>query len=54
MSTEQKWAPYLQLRKLKHHFMFTIESTGVVSPVELFKTAIDILHDKCTAAIQAV
>jgi len=54
MSTEQKWAPYLQLRKLKHHFIFTIESTGVVSPVELFKTAIGILHDKCITAIQAV
>mmetsp|Transcript_29754 Transcript_29754/g.70947 ORF Transcript_29754/g.70947 Transcript_29754/m.70947 type:complete len:362 (+) Transcript_29754:185-1270(+) len=52
MSTEEKWAPYLQLRKLKHHFMFTIESTGVLPPDVLFKQAIDILHSKFTSAIQ--
>lgn len=52
MSAEDKWAPYLQLQKVKHHFMFTIESTGGLPPVELFKQALDILHHKCTSAIQ--
>ena len=52
MSSEAKWAPYLQLRKLKHHFMFTIESTGILPPEELFMQAIDILRSKCSSAIQ--
>jgi DNA-directed RNA polymerase I and III subunit RPAC1 len=35
-----------QLRKRKDHCIFTIESTGVLSPQELLVQAVDILHDK--------
>ncbi|KAG1660900.1 hypothetical protein FOA52_015942 [Chlamydomonas sp. UWO 241] len=36
----------VQLRKRKDHFIFTIESTGVMPPQELLIQAIDILNDK--------
>uniref|UniRef100_A0A7S1T811 DNA-directed RNA polymerases I and III subunit RPAC1 n=1 Tax=Tetraselmis chuii TaxID=63592 RepID=A0A7S1T811_9CHLO len=54
MSVEEKWSPYIQLRKFKHHFMFTIESSGVMHPVTLFEQALDIFHDKCKAVLPMV
>eukprot|EP00873_Tetraselmis_striata_P013136 jgi/Tetstr1/433400/TSEL_002395.t1 len=54
MSIEEKWSPYLQLRKLKHHFMFTIESTGVLHPAVLFEQALDAFHAKCKSVLPMV
>ena len=33
---------------MKNHFIFTIESTGVLPPWELLKEALRILSAKCT------
>ena len=39
-------ASTIQLLKRKDHFIFTIESTGILPPEELLTQAIDILHEK--------
>ena len=36
----------VQLLKRKDHFIFTIESTGILPPQDLLIQALDILHDK--------
>ncbi|KAK9824049.1 hypothetical protein WJX72_007346 [[Myrmecia] bisecta] len=45
--SEEEWAKYLQLRKRKEHFIFTIQSTGALAPETLFMRAVDKLADKC-------
>ncbi len=47
MSGEAQWKHVLQLRKRKDHFIFTIESTGVMPPEELFVEACRVLQAKC-------
>jgi len=42
-----RWDEYIQLRKIKDHFIFTIESTGIYPPERLFHEAVKILKDKC-------
>lgn len=39
-------AEVVQYRKRKDHFIFTIESTGVLPPDVLFEKALAILHHK--------
>eukprot|EP00200_Dunaliella_tertiolecta_P003046 CAMPEP_0202357010 /NCGR_PEP_ID=MMETSP1126-20121109/11221_1 /ASSEMBLY_ACC=CAM_ASM_000457 /TAXON_ID=3047 /ORGANISM="Dunaliella tertiolecta, Strain CCMP1320" /LENGTH=360 /DNA_ID=CAMNT_0048949831 /DNA_START=77 /DNA_END=1159 /DNA_ORIENTATION=+ len=39
-------AQVVQYRKRKDHFIFTIESTGILPPDVLFEQALSILHDK--------
>jgi hypothetical protein len=34
----------VQLSRVKDEFLFTIESTGILSPEELFKEALKVLH----------
>lgn len=46
LSSKEKWAPYIQLKKIKDHFIFTIESSGVLSPKDIFNQAIMILINK--------
>ncbi|XP_064990850.1 uncharacterized protein LOC135628214 isoform X4 [Musa acuminata AAA Group] len=41
----------VELRRVKDHFIFTIESTGALSPEELFIEAVKILEDKCDRVI---
>ncbi|KAJ7522201.1 hypothetical protein O6H91_18G001000 [Diphasiastrum complanatum] len=41
------WEKRVQLRRVKEHFMFSIESTGALPPEELFVEAIKILVEKC-------
>ncbi|CAD5191171.1 unnamed protein product [Musa acuminata subsp. malaccensis] len=41
----------VELRRIKDHFIFTIESTGALSPEELFVEAVKILEDKCDRVI---
>eukprot|EP00884_Botryococcus_braunii_P002934 jgi/Botrbrau1/12641/Bobra.67_1s0007.1 len=47
LTRDEKWAQRVQLRKKKTHFIFTIESVGILPPDQLFLQAIDILSDKC-------
>ncbi|XP_057745793.1 uncharacterized protein LOC130963706 [Arachis stenosperma] len=43
----KEWKDRISLRRVKDHFIFTIESTGVLSPEVLFTEAVKILEDKC-------
>ena len=46
LSGDPKWSDIVQLRKIKNHFIFTIETTGVVAPQDLLVQALDILQNK--------
>lgn len=54
MSGEPEWAPYIQLRKRKDHFIFTIESTGAWKPHELFKEAVARIVSKCDKVLEGL
>jgi DNA-directed RNA polymerase I and III subunit RPAC1 len=43
LSREYRWAPYLQLKKVKNHFFFKIETSGVLKVWDIFVQALDIL-----------
>ncbi|KAG6541008.1 hypothetical protein Mapa_017581 [Marchantia paleacea] len=47
----EDWEKRVSLRRLKEHFIFTIESTGALPPNVLFTEAIKILIDKCQRII---
>ncbi len=47
MSGEPRWAEKVQLRLVKEHYLFTIESVGQLPPEELFSEAVSILREKC-------
>lgn len=38
-----EWDQRVQLSRVKDEFLFTIESTGILSPEELFKEALKVL-----------
>ncbi|XP_047327758.1 DNA-directed RNA polymerases I and III subunit rpac1 [Impatiens glandulifera] len=42
---------YVSLRRVKDHFIFTIESTGALPPEVLFTEAVKVLEDKCERLI---
>jgi DNA-directed RNA polymerase I and III subunit RPAC1 len=44
---EEGWEEKVALRRVKDHFIFSIESTGALRPEVLFTEAIKILTDKC-------
>ncbi|KAF5728477.1 RNA polymerase I subunit 43 isoform 1 [Tripterygium wilfordii] len=48
---EAKWEKHVALRRVKDHFIFTIESTGALPPEMLFTEAVKILEDKCERVI---
>ncbi|KAF7145311.1 hypothetical protein RHSIM_Rhsim04G0011300 [Rhododendron simsii] len=48
---EEGWDKYVALHRVKDHFIFTIESTGALSPEVLFTEAVKILEDKCERVI---
>lgn len=52
LSGEDKWREHLQLRKRKDHFIFTIESTGILKSDVLFVRAIDVLSAKCDKLLE--
>jgi hypothetical protein len=54
LSGEAKWAPYVQLRKVKDHFIFTIESTGAWRPHELFNYAAQVMMSKCDKVLEGL
>ncbi|CAA2972185.1 DNA-directed RNA polymerases I and III subunit rpac1-like isoform X2 [Olea europaea var. sylvestris] len=45
------WDKYVTLRRVKDHFIFTIESTGALPPEVLFTEAVKILEGKCERVI---
>lgn len=54
LSGEPRYAPYIQLRKRKDHFIFTIESTGAYKPHEIFQLAIDRIVSKCDKVLEGL
>lgn len=48
---EEGWDDKVALRRKKDHFIFTIESTGALSPEVLFTEAVKILEVKCERII---
>ncbi|CAL8469321.1 g8862 [Coccomyxa elongata] len=52
MSGEEEWSEHLQLRKRKDHFIFTIESTGILPPHQLFLRSLDQLAAKCDKLLE--
>ncbi|XP_065862719.1 uncharacterized protein [Euphorbia lathyris] len=47
----EAWEKRVALRRVKDHFIFTIESTGALQPEVLFTEAVKILEDKCERVI---
>ena len=47
LSGEPRWAPHIQLRRVKEHYLFTVESVGQMPPDALFSEAVAILREKC-------
>ncbi|XP_010248371.1 PREDICTED: DNA-directed RNA polymerases I and III subunit RPAC1 isoform X1 [Nelumbo nucifera] len=47
----EDWEKRVALRRVKDHFIFTIESTGALPPEVLFTEAVKILEDKCERVI---
>ncbi|CAL0325989.1 unnamed protein product [Lupinus luteus] len=45
------WEDRVALRRVKDHFIFTIESTGALPPEALFTEAVKILEEKCERVI---
>ncbi|KAG2682624.1 hypothetical protein I3760_11G199700 [Carya illinoinensis] len=47
----EEWEKRVSLRRVKDHFIFTIESTGALPPEVLFTEAVKILESKCERVI---
>ncbi|XP_057433078.1 uncharacterized protein LOC130725910 [Lotus japonicus] len=47
----KEWEDRVSLRRVKDHFIFTVESTGALPPELLFTEAVKILEDKCERVI---
>eukprot|EP00262_Sarcandra_glabra_P006740 TRINITY_DN1923_c0_g1_i1.p1 TRINITY_DN1923_c0_g1~~TRINITY_DN1923_c0_g1_i1.p1 ORF type:complete len:369 (+),score=68.97 TRINITY_DN1923_c0_g1_i1:191-1297(+) len=47
----EDWEKRVALRRVKDHFIFTIESTGALPPEVLFTEAVKILEEKCERVI---
>lgn len=54
LSGDDRYAPYLQLRKIKDHFIFTIESAGAWRPHELFQYAVEVMMSKCDKVLEGL
>jgi len=54
LSGEPEWKPYIQLRKRKDYFIFTIESTGAWRPHELFQEAVARIVSKCDKVLEGL
>ncbi|GBG91118.1 hypothetical protein CBR_g51921 [Chara braunii] len=51
---EDGWGERIQLHRVKHHFIFSIESTGALPPNVLFTEAVKILSDKCERILSEI
>lgn len=50
-------APYegkVQMRRIKEHYIFTIESVGQLPPEQLFTEAVNILQEKCATLLSVM
>lgn len=54
LSGEEDFSDYIQLRKRKDRFLFTIESTGAYKPHEIFQEAIKRLESKCDKVLEGL
>ena len=52
LSGEDTWRGCIELRKRKDHFIYTVESSGVLRPEQLFTRAIDALVAKCDKLLE--
>lgn len=46
-----EWNDKIRLRRVRNHFIFSIESTGVYSPGDLFKESLKVLMGKCDTVL---
>ena len=44
---EPEWQDRVELMRIRDHFIFSVESTGVLPPADLFVQALEILQFKC-------
>lgn len=44
---DPRWAGRVQLRRVKEHYLYTVESVGQLPPEVLFSEAVAILREKC-------
>ena len=44
----------VKLSRVSNHFLFSVESTGSLSPEEIFKRSIAVLADKCDAVLECL
>ena len=51
---DPEWAEFIQVNRIKNHFIFTIESTGAMRPDVLFEEAIHVLKKKCELTIEGL
>lgn len=49
---QERFSSVVAYRKKKDHFMFTIESSGVLPPQELLEQALDILSEKARTLME--
>ena len=54
LAADERWAKRVRLRKLKTHFIFTVQSAGQLRPEDLFCTALDTLSSKCDALLETL
>ena len=47
LTGDARFAERVQLRKVKEHYVFTVESVGQVPAADLFTEAVNILKGKC-------
>lgn len=41
------WSEYISLRRVRDHFIFSIETTGAYSPTDVMREAVGVLKQKC-------
>jgi DNA-directed RNA polymerase I and III subunit RPAC1 len=51
---DDDWHGYVNLGRVKDEFLFSVESTGAVSPQRLVTSAIEELQRKCTVVLDAL
>lgn len=45
---EPEWADKVKLRRVRDHFIFSVETTGAYKPEEIFQEALNIFSSKCS------
>jgi len=54
LSGEDAWKGRLAVHRLRSHFLFGVESTGALSPKDIFVEATHVLGKKCTTVLDAL